>query len=305
MKYHPMDEVTYPRRAARMRRECGDHDSGSDINLRGGTESEVETDIEDLSGDDLEGKESTCIRVSIITVADRSAVASFPVPVRRTLRHVNQNPLYDMSLHPQDGDIAELEQAPSSPPSMHLHVEEDTDPVRAIPLSRKPVGGVLGFRLTDMQDNEPDDVHHEGDITLDEYASLFGFDDEVNEENSTQADSSGESDKENEEPNHDQLSSPIIRNGTDFTLPPLPKRTRAKRMPKEPAFEVYVESPAAQAANMAAHPSPMYYDDFEEENVHPEPGSYVLAGAHRASSDSILGDVSPNRVQSSRSADSD
>lgn len=59
--------------------------------------------------------------------------ASFQGPVRRSLRPMNRQPLYDMTLHPQDEDLAELEEASSPPSDIQVYVDDDEDQVRNDP----------------------------------------------------------------------------------------------------------------------------------------------------------------------------
>jgi hypothetical protein len=55
MRYHPMDEVTFPKRAAKVKAEYDMDDTDSEISLPGGSGGEVDSDVENLSGDDVEG----------------------------------------------------------------------------------------------------------------------------------------------------------------------------------------------------------------------------------------------------------
>jgi hypothetical protein len=55
MRYHPMDEVTFPKRAAKVKAEYDIEDTDSEISLHGGSGSEVDSDVENLSSDDVEG----------------------------------------------------------------------------------------------------------------------------------------------------------------------------------------------------------------------------------------------------------
>lgn len=141
-------------------------------------------------------------------------------------------------------------------------------------------------------------------MALDEELSFFGFGDEANEEDGNESDSSNDSDKENEDPANALQSSPVTPNQHNLALPPLLRRNRVRRMPPPPEIEIYVPTPAEEAATLAAHPAQIEYDDYDIENDYPGPVPYVLPGAHRISSDSILGEVTPNRTQSS-SSDSD
>jgi hypothetical protein len=148
--------------------------------------------------------------------------------------------------------------------------------------------------LTDIQNDGTEIDDQEDDIALNSYAPLFSFDDEAHKDDDPMNDdSSEETDKENQDPSNTGPSSSQIGNNGNV---PSPRRNRTptRRAREETPFEIYVETPVEQAANIAFAPLQIEYDDYDQENVHagPDPNA---PEHNRSDWDSVLGELSPNR----------
>lgn len=141
-------------------------------------------------------------------------------------------------------------------------------------------------------------------MTTNQYLHFFGYDDEDMEDDRWESDGSNDSDKENVDPDH-AVHSPAVPHGLlPSALPPVPRRDRPRRVAPPPEFEIYEPTAAEEAAALAEHYEVEYeHDDIE--NQHSGPAPCLLPGAHRVSSDSIMGPVSPNRTASLSSSDNE
>jgi hypothetical protein len=98
-KYHPMDEVVRPSRAARHRaryeEQCPDDDSeATDFHEDERSDSDIEASHRPFGNK----------RRKLSTVPPTAAQGT-----RRSSRHVDRNVLYDTSIHPQDEEINYME----------------------------------------------------------------------------------------------------------------------------------------------------------------------------------------------------
>jgi hypothetical protein len=157
----------------------------------------------------------------------------------------------------------------------------------------EPLTGISDSMLTDIQNDGTVIDDQEDDITLNSYAPLFSFDDEAHKDDDSQNDSSEETDKENQDPSNTGPSSSPIGNSANV---PSSRRNRTpnRRAREETPFEIYVETPVEQAANIAFAPIQIDYHDYDQENVHagPDPNA---PEHNRSDWDSVLGEMSPNR----------
>lgn len=124
-----MDQVTYPSRAARVMQELGIQDAGGDMAFSIAEDNDMEVDQENMAPSHEQGKTYANLHVSIIALLTKSAESSFQGRVRRVLRPLNRQPLYDMTLHPQDDALAELEDGSMPASDFEIYVDDDEDQV--------------------------------------------------------------------------------------------------------------------------------------------------------------------------------
>ncbi|KAF2708787.1 hypothetical protein K504DRAFT_502802 [Pleomassaria siparia CBS 279.74] len=116
-KYHPMDEYTQPKRAAKMKLKYGEPSSASD-------DLSISSDLDDNATEESESEtEGSNSR------AKRRRVSLTPASqgTRRSARRKNHDVLYNIGIHPQDSDIRKLEASLAAADESDVGPEEHSD----------------------------------------------------------------------------------------------------------------------------------------------------------------------------------
>jgi hypothetical protein len=96
-QYHPMDDIVHPARAAKMRIKYGEELPASDDMLSCSNIDDECNDTDAETDNEAEAK--------------KKAKNMSSQPTRRSGRQVNSNVIYNTNVHPQDGDIEQIERA--------------------------------------------------------------------------------------------------------------------------------------------------------------------------------------------------
>ncbi|KAF2121520.1 hypothetical protein BDV96DRAFT_627841 [Lophiotrema nucula] len=231
-KYHPMDDVVRPSQAVKQKSKHGELSLGSEDTLfssfDNGNHTESDTEHEEIQPKRPKSK-SKSVRPS-------------SQPSRRTSRHVNKTPLYNMGIHPQDADLDRLSTSSQSDGPVRKRRKRGSDSAEEISDGERDIRAETRYSI--VADSEY--------ILISENSAISTIPPEQ------------PSDASLGPPDRNRMQSTMTSEKTYYY--------GLDASPSATSVPIYEEPLAEQLAREASAPAPIefYEDDKENEEAHPD-----------------------------------